>query len=42
MTGVEKETVAGNPGGVVGVGDEELRVEHVDEVGASHGTSRVA
>ncbi len=42
MARVEKESVACNPCGVVGVGDEELRVKHVYEIGSTHCAARVS
>ena len=42
MSGVEEETVTGYPRGVVGVGDEKLRIKHVYEIGTAHGASGMA
>ena len=36
---IEEEAVAGYPPSVVGIGHEELRIEHIDKVCASHGTA---
>jgi len=39
MARIEEEAVAGNPGGIVGVGYEILGIKHVDKVGATHGAT---
>ena len=41
MTGVEEETVATYPSGILGVVLQILAIEHVNEVGTTHGTSGV-
>ncbi len=41
VTGVEEESVTAEPCGIVGVGYKELRIEHINEIGATHGTARM-
>ncbi len=42
VTGVEEETVAAKPLAVIGVGDKKLRVKHVYEIRAAHGSAGMA
>ena len=42
VAGIQEETVAGGPGRVAGIVGQILAVEHVDEIGATHGTARVS
>ena len=42
MTGVEEESVAGDPKRISRVIDQMTREEHIGEVGAAHGTARMA
>ena len=41
VTGIEEETVATLPCGILGVVNEEFTVQGVDEVSTTHGTARV-
>ena len=41
VTGIEEETVATFPIGVLGVVLEELAIEYVDEIGTAHSTTGV-
>ena len=42
VAGIEEETVAGEPGGIVGIGYEELREQNVHEISAAHGAAGMA
>ena len=42
VAGVEEKSVAAPPCGIVGVGHQEAAVQHIDKVGAAHGSARVA
>ena len=39
MAGIQEEAVAGEPCGIVGIGDKETGIKHVYEIGSAHSTT---